>query len=64
MAKCLQCKKKETVKEYKPFCSKRCADLDLGAWFNGNYAVPVIENDMDFDDALEQYNDDDKQTLN
>ena len=22
-----------------PFCSKRCADVDLGCWFNGKYAV-------------------------
>ena len=53
MVKCAYCKKKEVVAEFKPFCSKRCADLDLGAWFNGEYAVPVVENDMDFDDALE-----------
>lgn len=25
--------------EYKPFCSKRCADLDLGKWFTGAYAI-------------------------
>ena len=29
-----------TVKEYRPFCSKRCADLDLAKWLNGSYAVP------------------------
>jgi endogenous inhibitor of DNA gyrase (YacG/DUF329 family) len=30
----------ETVAaEWKPFCSKRCADLDLGKWFNGSYAI-------------------------
>lgn len=57
MAKCAYCKKKEVVAEFKPFCSKRCADLDLGAWFNGEYAVPVVENDMDFDDALEDDSD-------
>jgi hypothetical protein len=22
-----------------PFCSKRCADLDLGAWLNGSYRI-------------------------
>lgn len=57
MAKCAYCKKKEVVAEFKPFCSKRCADLDLGAWFNGEYAVPMVENDMDFDDALEDDSD-------
>ncbi|MBC7163561.1 MAG: DNA gyrase inhibitor YacG [Roseovarius sp.] len=25
---------------YRPFCSRRCADVDLGKWFAGGYAVP------------------------
>ena len=37
--------KKPTTEQYKPFCCKRCADLDLGRWFNGNYSVPVVEMD-------------------
>jgi uncharacterized protein len=31
----------------KPFCSKRCADVDLSRWLNGVYAVPVVEDDAD-----------------
>lgn len=31
---------KETVKAYRPFCSKRCADVDLGKWFGEEYSVP------------------------
>lgn len=31
--------KKDTVARYRPFCSKRCADIDLGKWFDGDYAV-------------------------
>ncbi len=31
------------VEKYKPFCSKRCADLDLGKWLNASYAVPATE---------------------
>ncbi len=27
----------------RPFCSKRCADIDLGNWFKGKYAVPAVE---------------------
>lgn len=23
-----------------PFCSKRCADVDLGRWLKGGYAIP------------------------
>jgi uncharacterized protein len=31
--------------DYRPFCSKRCADVDLGRWLNGSYAIPVTEED-------------------
>ena len=34
----------EAAKAY-PFCSLRCADLDLGKWFDGTYTVPVVEED-------------------
>ena len=33
---------------FKPFCSKRCADIDLNRWLTGVYAVPV-EDDEDED---------------
>ena len=26
-----------------PFCSKRCADIDLSRWFSGAYAIPCAE---------------------
>lgn len=26
-----------------PFCSKRCAEIDLGRWLKGNYAIPTNE---------------------
>ncbi|ASG22627.1 DNA gyrase inhibitor YacG [Nitrospirillum viridazoti] len=29
--------------EAKPFCSPRCADVDLGRWLNESYRVPVTE---------------------
>ena len=32
--------KKPARKAFRPFCSKRCADADLGKWFSGAYAVP------------------------
>ena len=28
-----------------PFCSKRCADIDLNRWLTGVYAVPVVEEE-------------------
>ena len=30
-----------------PFCSKRCADVDLQRWLAGSYAVPVEESDAE-----------------
>ena len=29
----------------RPFCSRRCADVDLNRWLSGVYAVPVVEED-------------------
>ena len=48
--KCPICKKEVTDKKYKPFCSKRCADIDLGNWFNEKYsfaAQEVEEGDLE-----------------
>ena len=30
---------KTTLFEYRPFCSKRCADVDLAKWLDGKYFV-------------------------
>jgi len=30
---------------YRPFCSKRCADVDLARWLGGRYAIPAAEED-------------------
>ncbi len=34
---------KPTAPETKPFCSKRCADIDLGRWLKGGYKIPTDE---------------------
>lgn len=34
---------KPAATAYRPFCSKRCADLDLGRWFTGSYRIPTEE---------------------
>jgi uncharacterized protein len=36
---------KPADKEYRPFCSKRCADVDLQRWLTGRYAIPTSEDD-------------------
>jgi uncharacterized protein len=44
--------------QLRPFCSKRCADIDLSRWLTGSYAVPGGEADADEDgddsDVLER----------
>lgn len=37
--------RKETQKDYRPFCSKRCADIDLGKWFNEEYSAPAVDEE-------------------
>lgn len=44
--------KAATVKEHRPFCSRRCADVDLGRWFSGSYAVPSRDPE-DIEAAIE-----------
>ena len=42
----------ETTTTYRPFCSKRCADLDLAKWLNGSYSLPS-EREDDVEEAVE-----------
>ena len=42
---CPICKKIFTDTKYRPFCSKRCADIDLGNWFNESYRFEAEEVD-------------------
>jgi uncharacterized protein len=39
--------------KYKPFCSRRCSDVDLGKWLTGAYAIPVeaIDDENPVDEA-------------
>jgi endogenous inhibitor of DNA gyrase (YacG/DUF329 family) len=39
MAECPICAK-PAAEPFKPFCSRRCADIDLGRWLKGGYAIP------------------------
>ena len=32
---------RDTIAKYRPFCSRRCADVDLGRWVTGAYALPA-----------------------
>ncbi len=35
---CPICRQPAVVR-FRPFCSRRCADIDLGRWFKGSYAI-------------------------
>ncbi|MCB1386597.1 MAG: DNA gyrase inhibitor YacG [Nitratireductor sp.] len=37
---CPNCGKPSSRADY-PFCSRRCADVDLNRWFSGAYAIPA-----------------------
>lgn len=52
-AKCAICKA-PAVADYSPFCSKRCADIDLHRWLAGGYAIPAVETDDDQGSADEK----------
>ena len=36
---------KDPQPAFRPFCSRRCADVDLGRWLTGAYAVPSADPD-------------------
>lgn len=37
--------KKPSVFEFRPFCSKRCADIDLAHWLRGDYRIESDEGE-------------------
>ncbi len=52
-ARCSICGK-SVVPEFRPFCSARCKQIDLGRWLNETYRVPVApseEEAMNEDDS-------------
>jgi len=59
MAKCPICRDAQAVKDYRPFCSKRCADIDLHRWLGEGYSIPAYEppDDWSAEDMLSEDND-------
>lgn len=43
LVKCPKCGRETEYQgnEFRPFCSERCKMLDLGAWIDGEYTLPV-----------------------
>ena len=53
---CPQCGRNvvwDAANRYRPFCSERCRLIDLGAWANENYRIPVPDSKDDFESAPE-----------
>lgn len=48
ITKCPNCGDPTEFK-YRPFCSKRCWELDFGKWMNESYTIPVVEEDDDYE---------------
>ncbi len=48
-AKCVRCGQ-PVQPRHRPFCSQRCADIDLGQWASGSYRVPTSEAAAGSDD--------------
>ncbi|MBI5163482.1 MAG: DNA gyrase inhibitor YacG [Magnetospirillum sp.] len=46
---CPVCGQPAAVETYRPFCSKRCADVDLHRWLGGVYRVETNEPPDDED---------------
>jgi endogenous inhibitor of DNA gyrase (YacG/DUF329 family) len=44
---------KAAAPKYRPFCSRRCADVDLGKWLTGGYAIPS-EDPQDLEELAEK----------
>jgi uncharacterized protein len=57
LGRCPMCRKRATL-DYRPFCSKRCADLDLAKWLGGSYALPAEETELTEDDLAGHLPDD------
>ncbi len=50
VSRCPICRK-PSEPEHKPFCSRRCADVDLGRWLTEDYRVPAKPAAGDEDEA-------------
>ncbi|MBY0428643.1 MAG: DNA gyrase inhibitor YacG [Alphaproteobacteria bacterium] len=57
MRSCAVCGK-PAVEKFKPFCSGRCADIDLHRWLSESYTIPVKADESE--DEGDEQSDEDK----
>jgi uncharacterized protein len=61
--KCPHCGKETSIdakNPYRPFCSERCKQIDLGFWISGTYRLPAEESDEGVNTDPEPTEDPDK----
>lgn len=56
MSRCPICSA-PTAPAVRPFCSRRCADVDLNRWLTGSYAVPALDTGDDEEASLGDHRD-------
>lgn len=54
---CPICKENDSAQPYKPFCSSRCANVDLHRWLGGHYSVPAVEPPDHFSEDEDTFGD-------
>ena len=50
--RCPICGKPAVEERYRPFCSARCRQVDLGRWLAGDYAIPSSPEETPEEDSL------------
>jgi endogenous inhibitor of DNA gyrase (YacG/DUF329 family) len=43
--------RKPAQPDFRPFCSRRCANVDLNRWLSGGYAIPAAQGGDDDEDT-------------
>ncbi len=43
-----------SVEKFRPFCSARCADVDLNRWLTGRHVIPADDTDPEADGSLDE----------
>ena len=46
--------------EFRPFCSARCADVDLNRWLSGAYVIPARPDEESAEDDVQKFTEDDE----
>ena len=55
--------RKPAVAAFRPFCSKRCADVDLNRWLTGGYVIPARDDEPLPDTGGADYSDDEDNNI-